>query len=444
MKEHEKKKPVISVTENNQKGDSDSLLDNPSGKKEGLKKAVIFGLMAIVFLGCLYLIFAPSGKSQPESIGLSDIVPQASDAGLQADKQKAYEQELFEQKQQEKRAALMDLSDYWNTDNNEMDYSDIETEESEEEAITNAYGYGRTQRANPALNSYRNIQSSLGTFYEDNNEADALRRELDELKGQLEQKESNGNPMESQLALMEKSYEMAAKYFPQNNNDEEASDEEPSAFGKNFQKEILEPLSPAKKQPVSILYRKQTDAEFLAEWSTERNWGFHTAGNEPESIFLKNSIRACVHNTQTVTVGNSSSVRLRLLEPARVGKKIIPVRTLLTASLKMQNGRLLLHITSMEIEGAIIPVDVFGYDLDGQQGLNIPHSQEMSALTSIASNMGNTAGTNIMLTSSAGQQAAADLSRGVIQGTSGYFSKKMNTPKITLKAGHQLFLVSKK
>lgn len=442
MKEHEKKKPVISVTEDNRKGDSDSLLDNSSGNKERLKKALIFGLMAIVFLGCLYLIFAPSDRSQPESIGLSDIVPQASDAGLQADKQKAYEQELFEQKQQEKRAALMDLSDYWSTDSSETEYSDME--EYEEEAETASYGYGRTQsRTNPALNSYRNIQSSLGTFYEENNEAEALRRELEELKGNLEQKESNGNPMENQLALMEKSYEMAAKYFPQNNSEEETTDEEPSAFGKNFQKEILEPLSPAKKQPVSILYRKQTDAEFLAEWSTERNWGFHTAGSDPESIFLKNSIRACVHNTQTVTVGNSS-IRLRLLEPARVGKRIIPVRALLTASVKIQNGRLLLHITSMEIEGAIIPMDVFGYDLDGQLGLNIPHSQEMSALTSIASNMGNTAGTNIMLTSSAGQQAAADLSRGVIQGTSGYFSKKMNTPKVTLKAGHQLFLVSKK
>lgn len=441
MKENEKKKRVISVTENSPKGGSDSLQNNPDGNKEGLKKAVIFGLMAIVFLGCLYLIFAPTDKSQTENEGLSDIVPQASDAGLQADKQKAYEQELYEQKQQEKRTALMELSDYWNTETNEAEHPDVE--QYEEEAEMDYYS-GKTQdRANPALNSYRNIQNSLGTFYGDNNEADALRRELEQLKEQLAERNPNGNPMENQLVLMEKSYEMAAKYFPQNNNDEKIADDEPSAFGRNSQKELLEPLLPAKKQPVSYLYREQTDSEFLAEWGRERNWGFHTTGNQPESIFLKNSIRACVHNTQTVTVGNSS-VRLRLLEPARVGKRIIPTGALLTALVKMQNGRLLLLITSMEIEGAIIPVDVFGYDLDGQLGLNIPHSQEMNALTSIASNMGNTAGTNIMLTSSAGQQAAADLSRGVIQGTSGYFSKKMSTPKITLKAGHQLFLVSKK
>jgi hypothetical protein len=38
---------------------------------------------------------------------------------------------------------------------------------------------------------------------------------------------------------------------------------------------------------------------------------------------------------------------------------------------------------------------------------------------------------------------AGDLSRGVVQGVSGYFSKKVRTPKVTVKAGHQIFLVSK-
>jgi len=57
--------------------------------------------------------------------------------------------------------------------------------------------------------------------------------------------------------------------------------------------------------------------------------------------------------------------------------------------------------------------------------------------------MSQQSGTSLMLTQSAGQQVAADLSRGVVQGISGYFSKKVRTPKVTLKAGHQVFLVSK-
>lgn len=62
----------------------------------------------------------------------------------------------------------------------------------------------------------------------------------------------------------------------------------------------------------------------------------------------------------------------------------------------------------------------------------------------MAGNMSQTSGTSLMLTQSAGQQVAADLSRGVVQGISGYFSKKVKAPKVTIKAGHQLFLVSKK
>ncbi len=81
--------------------------------------------------------------------------------------------------------------------------------------------------------------------------------------------------------------------------------------------------------------------------------------------------------------------------------------------------------------------------MDGQQGLYVPYSPEMNALTEMAGNMSQTGGTSVMLTQNAGQQVAADLSRGVVQGISGYFAKKVRTPKVTLKAGHQVFLVSK-
>lgn len=437
MKENEKMKPDILVTEGNRKMGSDNTQDISSGKIERFKKPMIFGLIAIVFLGSLYMIFAPEpNKEQPEDVGINDAVPQATDAGLQADKQKAYEQELMEQKEREKKATLTALSDYWNTDSTEMKQPDIE--QPEEEALGNSYGRSQS-KANAALNSYRSMQNTLGTFYEGNRETDALRKELEELKGQLGQKESPQNPMENQLKLMEKSYEMAAKYFPQTGDTIKSK---ASAQG-NTRKEPIEPVFSVKKQSVSSLYREPTNAEFLADWSQQRNRNFHTVGSVLESSVPKNSIRACVHDMQTVSIG--SSVRLRLLESARVGNRIIPIGTLLTTtSVKMNNGRLMLQVTSMELEGSIFPVDIISYDLDGQQGLYVPYAPEMNALKEIASGMGTSTGTNIMLTSSPGQQLTSDLSKGLIQGTSGYFSKKMNTPKITLKAGHQLFLVPKK
>ncbi|MNR16677.1 hypothetical protein D3C85_1332950 [compost metagenome] len=156
----------------------------------------------------------------------------------------------------------------------------------------------------------------------------------------------------------------------------------------------------------------------------------------------KNSIKACVQETQTII--GESSVRLRLLEPAQTGNLTIEKGTILTANAKLQGGRLELKITSIEQQGNIIPVDITIYDLDGQQGLYVPYSPEMNALSEMAGNMSQTSGTSLMLTQSAGQQAAADLSRGVVQGISGYFSKKVRTPKVTLKAGHQVFLVPEK
>src|SRR5690554_7436707 len=133
MKENENKKSVVRVTEGSPKDTADVLQNGTENKTEKLKKPLIFGLMGVVFVGCMYLIFKPSDDNKEiENIGLNDAVPQASEAGLQADKQKAYEQEMLEQKMQEKRNALLSLSDYWNTDTDNEDEPDLFEEDYED------------------------------------------------------------------------------------------------------------------------------------------------------------------------------------------------------------------------------------------------------------------------------------------------------------------------
>jgi len=447
MKENENKKTVVRVTEGNLKETADVLQDSTQNKAEKLKKPLIFGLMAIVFVGCMYLIFKPSeDKNEIEKLGLNDAVPQATEAGMQSDKQKAYEQEMLEQKDREKRNALTTLSDYWNTD------SSLNTEEEipeEEEGYDYSPGRNSGRSGNSALNSYRNAQSTLGSFYQDNNsETMELRRQLDELKEQLAEKDvPKAATIDDQLALMEKSYEMAAKYLPTSTSTPEV----PAVKGEtnatttsniSNQKEHFVSFTSARKNTVSALYREPSDAEFLDNWSQTRNRGFYTAGATEQVVQSKNSIKACVHDAQTVV--GETGVRLRLLEPAQTPQRTIPKGTIVTANGKFQGGRLQLKITFIELEGNIIPVDITIYDLDGQQGLYVPYSPEMNALTEMAGNMSQQSGTNLMLTQNVGQQVAADLSRGVVQGISGYFAKKVRTPKVTLKAGHQVFLVSKK
>ncbi|WP_430611644.1 conjugative transposon protein TraM [Flavobacterium sp. JP2137] len=444
MKENENKKSVVRVTEGNPAATADVLQDGTQNKMDKLKKPLIFGLMSVVFLGCMYLIFKPSTeKNEIENIGLNDAVPQATGAGMPADKGKAYELEMLERKDQEKRNALTTLSDYWNTDSSEDNENEIPD-------VDESYGFGGSKNpeksGNPALSSYRNMQNTLGSFYQnENSETMELRKQLDEMKEKLAEKDVPPvTTVDDQLALMEKSYQMAAKYLPTGTNSTEAAPAKSiaPATTASTQKEQFVSFTSSRKNTVSALYREPTDSAFIADWNETRNRGFYTAGLAEQVVQPKNSIKACVHDEQTVI--GETGVRLRLLESAQTPNRTIPKGTIVTANAKFQTGRLQLKITSIELEGNIIPVDITIYDLDGQQGLFVPYSSEMNALTEMTGNMSQTSGTSVMLTQSAGQQVAADLSRGVVQGISGYFAKKVRTPKVTLKAGHQVFLVTKK
>ncbi|SHL79756.1 Bacteroides conjugative transposon TraM protein [Chryseobacterium polytrichastri] len=448
MKNNAHNKREIRLTEVGQKEIPESEMSS-SDTMQKLKKPLIFGLMAIVFLGCMYLIFVPStDKKNKQQAGLNEAVPQATEAGMQADKSKAYESDLLEQKELEKKRSLTALSDYWNKDS--ASSSSEMTNSTSGNAVPDRGGTSSSQHE--ALNSYRNIQGTLGSFYEDKGKTTRLQSEVQSLKAQLVQKEETApvNPVQNQLALMEKSYQMAAKYFPTTGNTIKTEGKTDQNVGKSTsdtikqqkQKASFAALYPNHKNIVSALYREPSDSAFLSELNQVKNRNFYTAGKVAETPQAVNSIRACIYETQTITV--DQAVHIRLLDAARLSKLVIPKGTVLTAMAKFQGLRLQLLIGSIEFEGHIIPVELTAFDLDGQPGLAIPYSAERSALTEMAANMGNTGGTSISLSSSAGQQITSDLSKSLVQGISGYFAKKVRMPKITLKAGHKIFLVAKK
>lgn len=419
---------------------SDSV-DEKSGKMEKLKKSLIFGLMGIVCAGCLYLIFRPSPeKESGQAIGLNNIVPQAADNEMQADKAKAYEQEMLEQKQEDKRRALTTLADYWKQDS-------VTADESPSSANAVQTAGQEPRETNSALGTYRKAQNALGSFYQDSGgEADMLRREVAELKSELAQRDAAPSvTVDGQLALMEKSYQMAAKYLPSapaaqplQRADSSSRAKRPSIADAPY----FAGAAPERKTAVSVL-RPMANAGADAERGVRPNArSFYTADAKEREVPVRNSIKACVDQTQSVA--GESAVKLRLLEPAAIPGGTLEKGSVLTATAKIQGGRLQLKISSIAFNGTILPVDISAFDLDGQLGLLVPYSAERTAAGQMAGNMGQQSATSLMLTQSAGQQVAADLSRGVLQGISGYFSKKVKTPKVMLKAGHQLFLVSKK
>lgn len=440
--ENKRERFSVLVEESDQKSE-DLLNSSERSKLEKYKKPLIYLLMAIVFLGCLYMIFKPTkAKKKENDIGLNGAVPQAKEIDMEADKQKAYEQAMFDEKNQQKKNMLTSLSDYWSSDStNQIDrpFGGINGNPSD-------HSFGKNYPSeNPALNSYRNAQATLGSFYNNNEnyESQELRKEIEGLKKQLSERDATPAPLTvtDQLQLMEKSYQMAAKYLPNNGGENRPAD---STIRTNSltQKETFVAFSPVRSNVVSALYREPTDKEFLENIHVERNRGFYTAGVTEQVSKPKNSIRACIH--ETVTITSDGTVKIRLLESAKTPDITIPSGSIVTAVAKFNNGRLQLKISSIEADRNIFPVDINIYDLDGQPGLNVPYSPEMNAISEIASNMSQSSGTSIMMTRSAGQQVAGDLSRGVVQGVSGYFSKKVRTPKVMLKANHQIFLVSKK
>jgi conjugative transposon TraM protein len=439
MKETDQNLGKVKLIEVGQKDTADHDEKAEAGFKK-LKKPIIFSLMAIVFAGCMYLIFVPDNKKETEQVGLNEMVPQATDAGMQDDKGKAYENELMEQKELERKKSLSALSDYWNADSTVSEAVNVKQ-------MTGSAPTG-IDHHNQALNSYRNIQGTLGNFYEDRGETTQLQNEVRSLKSQLAQRENvvAANPVESQLALMEKSYQMAAKYFPSQGNAPKSEVKEDTSKSDSFEKKShsapVASIYPASTNIVSALYRQPSDSAWLAELNSKRNRNFYGIGNDMKSFQNANSIRACIHEEQTVTV--NAPVKIRLLESTKIGKQLIDKGTVLTGTAKFQGARLQVQISSIEFRGSIIPVEIAVYDLDGQPGLAVPVSLERSAVTETIANMGNTSGTSVSLSSTAGQQITSDLSKSLVQGISGYFSKKVRMPKVTLKAGYQVFLLAKK
>ena len=407
------------------------------------QKMLVYPLMVLLFAGCLWLIFAPSSEDKEkerQGQGFNTDMPLPEDSKIIGDKAKAYEQQDLENKRKERRGMVGDLSAFWNdggengSDTASDDYRLTRAETPEDKPGDETRANIRTSAA--AYQRLNTSLGSLGTFYEppkEDTEKEELRERIDELEAMLVAQESKPSTMEEQVALLEKSYELAAKYQNGNNAGQavQPKETEASVSARNG-KAVAEPVSGVRRTVVSALPQPMTDSAFIADYSVER----------AEETTGKNTIAACVQGDQTLTDGQT--VKLRLLEPMRVSGRIIPRNTPLVGAARLQGERLGIRITSLEHDGSIIPVELEVYDSDGQAGIFIPGSMEIDAAKEIGANMGSSLGSSINISTDAGAQLASDLGRGAIQGISQYISKRMRTVKVHLKSGYKVLLYQEK
>ena len=408
------------------------------------QKMIVLPAMVLVFIGAMWLIFAPSsGKEQEPGTGGYNIeMPDADKENRRiiGDKVKAYEQGAMEERQENRSRAMQQLGDLFDRETAAADGDsdfDLANPGGTEEAVKPA---PKTIQSSAA--AYRDLNATLGNFYEqpknDNAEMDELLERIATLESELESGKERSSTMDEQVALMEKSYELAAKYMGNQNGTRAAAGQtaEPSPVQKAG-KNTAKPVRQVTHQVVSSLGQPVSNAEFVASFSQERNRSFNTAVGVT-TVSDRNTIPACVYGAQSVTDGQA--VRLRLLEPMAVADRIIPRNAVVVGAAKIQGERLAIEITSLEHDGTVIPVELEVYDTDGQPGIFIPNSMEMNAVREVAANMGGSLGSSINISTNAGAQLASDLGKGLIQGTSQYIAKKMRTVKVHLKAGYRVML----
>ncbi|MES5133704.1 conjugative transposon protein TraM, partial [Hoylesella timonensis] len=197
-----------------------------------------------------------------------------------------------------------------------------------------------------------------------------------------------------------------------------------------------------RKQVVTSLGQPMSDADFIKEYGTRaRNLGFHSLASSSPSL-MRNTLKVVVDRTTTLKEGDN--VALRLLETAKVQGLRIPRQSRLIASAKIEGNRMHLLIKSIEVNGHIIAVKLSAYDIDGQEGVYIPGSEDINALKEVGANIGGSMGTSFTFASSAKDQIISEAARGVMQGASQLLQKKLRTIKVTLKGGYRLFLVQSK
>ena len=391
--------------------------NDPSAEFERQRKRKVLLFTAIlgcIFFVVLWFIFRPAPvKPQEGAAGINTSVPDGKAQATVGDKRKAAEQ-LRSEEQQQRR--MMTLGD------NSFSLLDDGLKPAEEPVPAD----------NPALRAAeanRVMQRQMQGFYaapQRNAEVEALKEQVAALQSQLDAERQQPDPLE----LAEEQYKLARKYLGGGT----AADEEagPTKQRKDSRLSVMRPVREGEVEASTLNPR--------ADFTVERNLGFLTAAGGVAHADIP-TVRACVAQTQIIRAG--STVQLRLLEAVRIDDTVIPRNTPLYGLATISGMRLQVMVSSVEYGGRIFAVEAVAYDLDGQPGLNVPNSRERTALKEALASVGQTAGTSVNVTRSAGQQVLSELARGGLQASSQYVAGKLREVKITLKANHQLFLISK-
>jgi Protein of unknown function (DUF3714). len=147
----------------------------------------------------------------------------------------------------------------------------------------------------------------------------------------------------------------------------------------------------------------------------------------------KMAIRAVVHVDQTLQAG--STIKLRLLENIYIGQQEIPAGTFVYGVCNISDERLTVNLNKIVHNNVIIPVKLTAYDTDGIEGIAVP-----GAITRDAAKQGLDRTLQSLSLNTLDPSMAAQVTSAGIQSLKTMLSRKVKQIKVTVKAGHQVFL----
>ncbi len=177
------------------------------------RKMIVFPLMFLAFAGCMYLIFSPSGKEDVnvESVGASTptYLP-AEDRIIATSKRHTSRDRMLNRKQQDKIQSLQDFG--FTLDDKRKNRKRKSTLMPEEMRSPKRGGWGFLIRQTLTGTSTA-VKHVLRNALCVDEEKEDLKRQVAELTDRLQQQQNATPTADDQMALLEKSYELAAKYI---------------------------------------------------------------------------------------------------------------------------------------------------------------------------------------------------------------------------------------
>lgn len=275
----------------------------PERRRRGLSKLLVYPLMVLLFAGSLWLIFRPLGggtEAGGGSEGFNTEMPSPESKGLPGSKVDAYRDGEMAEKAERRKGSLIEIAEMLDTDTTgKATLPDVPL--TGKPAAENENEEGTPQSS---VAAYQDMNRTLAGFYSpaEVSQDDEVSRRIAEIERRLDSEPEKESSFDEKVALMEKSYELAARF---GGNAMAKTTETSNAS----EKPKAEPVAAERPCVVSRLGQKE-GADSIVE---DR---FNTAVGTQKTV-EKNTIAACVHGTQTVTDGQA--LRLRLLEPMRVG-----------------------------------------------------------------------------------------------------------------------------